>query len=144
MSEVESISKTDTDLTKEDSSVSDIQNDVLTSTDKENYKETEKDQASTDEMTNGPNEKPEKGTNIGLAPPPPTNPWTRHLKQSAENGTLLWSIFSENSNQFFSNSVVHLFHTAEQEEPALPKPNSKRKTKVRLLCTYYNSSTFIL
>lgn len=94
MTEVESISKSDTDLTKEESTVSDIQNDELNSTDKENHGETEKDQA-TQEMTLDTKEKPEKGTNIGIAPPlPTTNPWTRHLKQTAENGTLLLQTYS--------------------------------------------------
>lgn len=92
MTEVESSSKSDADLTKEEPTVEDIQNDVLNSTDKENHGETEKDQAM-DEMTLT-KEKPEKGTNIGLAPPPTTNPWTRHLKQSGENGRLLLYAYS--------------------------------------------------
>lgn len=92
MTEVESSSISDTDLTKEEPTIKNIHNDVLNSTDKENHGETEKEQ-STDEMTLT-KEKPEKGTNIGLAPPPPTNPWTRHLKQSEKNGTQFLNYYS--------------------------------------------------
>jgi hypothetical protein len=87
MTEVESVSISDTDFTKEESSVSEIQNVVPNSTNKENHEETEKDSQGTDEDMTLTKEKPEKGTNIALAPPPPTNPWTRHLKQAEEKGT---------------------------------------------------------
>jgi len=135
MTEVESISKSNTDFTNEESSVSENENDVLNSTDKENYGETEKNEQATedDEMTLT-KEKPEKGTNIGLAPPPPTNPWTRHLKQPAENGTMLEQGNTMSTKHLCSHSIVHSYFTAEPEQPSVvaPKTNSKRKPKVRL------------
>lgn len=87
MTEVESVSKPNTDFTKEESSVSDTKDVVLSSTNKENHQETEKDGQETGEDGTLTKEKPQKAKNIALAPPPPTNPWTRHLKQVEEKGT---------------------------------------------------------
>ncbi|XP_031554953.1 la-related protein 1B-like [Actinia tenebrosa] len=84
MTEVESVSKPNTDFTKEESSVSEPQDVVLNSTNKENHQETEKNGQETGEDRTLTKEKPQKGKNIALAPPPPTNPWTRHLKQAEE------------------------------------------------------------
>ncbi|XP_048589587.1 la-related protein 1B isoform X2 [Nematostella vectensis] len=84
MTEVESVPKPDSDFTKEELPTEENNHDVLNSLDKENSEKKEKLSKGTDDNVTPQKEKPQRGASNDLAPPPPKNPWTRHLKQPEE------------------------------------------------------------
>ena len=127
MTEVESVPKTKLDIVEDENRIENSCENAREHVEVENHTAEREEHENSSENTS---QKVENRNDSAEAPPPPKNPWTRHLKSNGEKGIKSKLLFTSTLalDSCFLTCLC-IFVSEEPEKPTVVKA-AKRKGKV--------------